>query len=88
VVAHLNAGGVPAVESLSAGTFLCNHALYTAAHHCAVTRPDTRVGFIHLPLLLAQTAAVSGRKKPPGMALATQVAGVRLALEFLANEGP
>ena len=85
LVSHLNERVIPAVESLSAGTFLCNHVLYAARHHCVRTGRDAWVGFIHLPALPEQVAAQPGRERAPSMALATQAAGIRLALEFLAG---
>ncbi|HEV2126035.1 MAG TPA: hypothetical protein VGW38_25035, partial [Chloroflexota bacterium] len=65
-------------------TFLCNHVLYTALHHCTQTGRGAWVGFIHLPLLPEQAAAQPGRERPASMALETQATGIRLALEFLA----
>jgi pyroglutamyl-peptidase len=85
LVKHLEACGIPAVESRTAGTFLCNHVLYAARHHCALTGRATRVGFLHLPLLPAQAAADPSREKPGSMALETQIAGVRAALEMLSG---
>lgn len=38
--------GIPVSLSLSAGTFLCNEALYTLLHS---TEPPSRAGFIHVP---------------------------------------
>jgi pyroglutamyl-peptidase len=85
LVKHLQARRIPAVESRTAGTFLCNHVLYAARRHCALTGRATRVGFLHLPLLPAQAAADPAREKPGSMALQTQVAGVRAALEMLSG---
>jgi pyroglutamyl-peptidase len=82
---HLCENGVPAVESNTAGTYLCNHALYVASHHCAKTGRGVGIGFIHLPLLPEQAAAEPGREKPASMALEIQVKGIRLALDFLAR---
>ncbi|WP_136023689.1 pyroglutamyl-peptidase I family protein [Microbacterium sp. K27] len=42
----LTAEGLPAQLSLSAGTYVCNHVLYTAV---GAVRPDARAGFVHLP---------------------------------------
>lgn len=84
VVRRLTAEGVPAVESLSAGTYLCNHVLYAALQYCERTHRGAYVGFIHLPLLPEQAAAAPGRERPASMALETQVRGVRLALTFTA----
>lgn len=80
---HLRENGIPATESLSAGAFLCNHALYVALHHCARTGRGAAVGFIHVPLLPEQAAAEPGRELPPSLALETQVRGIRLAINFL-----
>jgi pyroglutamyl-peptidase len=85
LVRRLNEEGVPAVESLSAGTFLCNHVFYVARRSCEQTHRSAQVGFIHLPLLPEQAAAEAGRERPASMALETQVRGVRLALAFLAG---
>ena len=82
---HVCSAGVPAVESRTAGAFLCNHVLYSARHHVATTGRDRWVGFIHLPLLPEQAAANPAADKPASMALATQVAGVRAAIAFLAT---
>ncbi|TFB17762.1 pyroglutamyl-peptidase I [Microbacterium sp. 3H14] len=38
--------GLPAHLSLSAGTYVCNHVLYTAL---GSVRADARAGFVHLP---------------------------------------
>ena len=89
LVQHLNAHGVPAVESLSAGTYLCNHVLYAALRYCEQTHHAARVGFIHLPLLPEQEASSKSGgavcERPPSLDLETQVRGVRLALALLAS---
>ena len=47
----LTGAGLPAAYSFSAGTYLCNEALYTALHML----PDVPCGFIHLPFLPEQS---------------------------------
>ncbi|MFJ6531698.1 pyroglutamyl-peptidase I [Microbacterium sp. NPDC091662] len=42
----LTADGLPAQLSLSAGTYVCNHVMYTAV---GAVRKDARAGFVHLP---------------------------------------
>lgn len=42
----LTAEGLPAQLSLSAGTYVCNHVLYTAV---GAVRQDAVAGFVHLP---------------------------------------
>jgi pyroglutamyl-peptidase len=81
VVRHLRSADIPAAESLSAGTFLCNHVLYAGLHHAARTGASYRAGFIHLPPLPEQ--ADGG----PSLPLDVQVRGVRLALQLLARTG-
>lgn len=78
MVAALHEGGLPASVSQTAGTFVCNHVFYAAAHWRATHQPALRVGFMHLPLLHAQAARHPGMT---GMALDTQVQAVTLALQ-------
>jgi len=54
MVAVVRAAGVPASVSQTAGTFVCNHVFYAGAHWAATHQPTLQVGFVHLPLLLAQ----------------------------------
>ena len=94
IVAALRAAGVPAAVSQSAGTFVCNHVFYGLMHalntapvpgeagaaptqRTWLTTPAVRGGFMHLPLLPEQAVRHPGQ---PSVALATQIAGVRLAL--------
>jgi len=48
--------GYPASLSNTAGTFLCNHVAYAAAHFAAHHFPNTKTGFIHTPYSTAQSA--------------------------------
>ena len=41
--------GITARSSLSAGSYVCNQALYLSLLHARATRAATPVGFIHLP---------------------------------------
>ncbi|HET7836429.1 MAG TPA: pyroglutamyl-peptidase I [Variovorax sp.] len=78
MVRDLRAAGIPAAVSNSAGTFVCNH-LFFGLMHRAATRPvpGMRAGFIHVPYLPEQVARLPGQ---PSMALATMVAGLRVAI--------
>jgi pyroglutamyl-peptidase len=42
----LQAAGIPAEVSYSAGTFVCNHVFFTALDAAA---PGARAGFLHVP---------------------------------------
>lgn len=48
IVAALEARGIPARISESAGTFVCNHVFYGLMHDLR-DLPDIRGGFIHIP---------------------------------------
>ncbi len=80
IAAAARAGGVPASVSNTAGTFLCNAALYLACHLAATEFSGLRVGFIHVPRLPEQVARHPGT---PSMALATIIAGLQIAVEAL-----
>lgn len=88
IVQGLQALGLPAGVSQSAGTFVCNH-VYFGLMHALRRRAQVRAGFMHLPLLPEMLAGpADGRFS---LALAQQVAGVRHALELslrLANDLP
>ena len=76
MLAALQAHGVPAEISNSAGTYVCNHIAY-AMLHLAAKRRGMRAGFIHIPYLPAQAAKRHG---PASMALADVVRGLEIAL--------
>jgi pyroglutamyl-peptidase len=74
IVEAWRAAGIPGYVSDTAGLFLCNAAMYAALH--AGGPPS---GFLHLPSLPDEVA-----RQPlpqPSMPLATQIEGVRIALE-------
>ena len=47
MVKAVQTAGVPAEASVSAGTFVCNDAMYLVLHHMAGT--GTPAGFVHVP---------------------------------------
>ena len=74
MLAALQAKGVAAEVSQTAGTFVCHHVFYGLMHALATQRglKQTRGGFIHVPWLPEQGT--------PSMALEDIVSGLRLAL--------
>jgi len=52
MVSAINAAGIPAALSYSAGTFVCNDVMYALLHRYDKT--NTQVGFIHVPFLPGQ----------------------------------
>ena len=75
-VAALQAAGLPAQLSMSAGTFVCNHVFYCLMHLAAGRRRPYRGGFLHVPCLPQQ--ATGGR---PSLPLADIVRGIEIVLE-------
>jgi pyroglutamyl-peptidase len=79
-VAEIRRRGVPAYASLSAGSYLCNAALYLSLDRMASGALSARAcGFVHLPYLSVQAAAHG-----PGMAslsLDQMVEATRAVLE-------
>ena len=90
---RLLAAGIPAQLSASAGTFLCNAAMYHALRTVAGRRPAPPAGFIHLPYVPEQVSALllqlrdwqkvelHQRADLASMSLDLQVEAVRLAIE-------
>lgn len=77
MAAALQAAGIAAEVSQTAGTFVCNHVFY-GLMHALRRRPGVRGGFVHVPMLPEQ--AVS-RGNGPGMPLDVMTTGVHLALK-------
>lgn len=70
----INAAGIPAQVSYSAGAYVCNDVLYTLLSHFKNSK--TRVGFIHVPYSTEQ-------KKEPAMELELILKGLTVAIEQL-----
>jgi pyroglutamyl-peptidase len=75
IVQALQAQGIPAAISYSAGTYVCNQVFY-ALMHALRGKPQVLAGFVHVPYLPEQAA-----QQPypvPSMSLETIVAALRL----------
>ncbi len=81
IQARLLKSGIPARLSETAGTYLCNAAMYRTL---ALLPKRVPCGFVHLPLLPAQVAAALSRDSttanPASMAFSLQLRAVDLAL--------
>ena len=77
-VTAINAAGVPAAVSLSAGAFLCNHIFYVVQD--ALKGTKVRSGFVHVPLMDEQAGEFPGL---PTMSLDQMIKAVRIMLEVL-----
>jgi pyroglutamyl-peptidase len=79
IVEAIQAKGIPAAVSLSAGAFLCNHVFYTAQNKFAGT--SVRSGFVHVPLMDSQASEFPGL---PTMPLDQMVTAIQTMLEVIA----
>jgi pyroglutamyl-peptidase len=64
IVAALQAAGLPATLSESAGTFVCNRVFYEVAARAAQADCPFRAGFLHVPALPEQAVAGVPPMKP------------------------
>ena len=77
VVRALRNSGIPAGVSNTAGTYVCNTAMFTALHTIAVSGMEAKAGFIHVPFSHEQALD----KPRPSMAQKTINEAIRLAVE-------
>jgi pyroglutamyl-peptidase len=77
MLVRLEAAGIPAAISHSAGTFVCNQVFFGLMRLLA-RRHNVRGGFVHVPYLPEQTAQHSSA---PSLPLDTMIAAVRLGLD-------
>ncbi len=77
IVEALRKDGIPAGISNTAGTYVCNTAMFTALHTIAVAGMKTKVGFIHVPFSHAQALD----RPRPSMAQETINEAIRKAVE-------
>ena len=72
ILTALQAEGLPARYSGSAGGYLCNHVFYLGCHRAATSAPGFRMGFLHVPLL-------AEREGDAGLTLTELLRGARAA---------
>ncbi len=54
MVETMQNAGVGAAVSYTAGTYVCNHVMYTVLHERATAYPEMKAGFVHVPFLPEQ----------------------------------
>ena len=81
MVEAIQARGIPAEISNTAGTFVCNRLLYGALHYADVHALPLRVGFVHVPCILGQEEAVS--QKLPTLELEQVIRALEEAVRVL-----
>ena len=79
IIRKVQDAGIPCRISDSAGTFVCNDLMYRMLHHIDVRHLQASGGFIHVPYLPQQAAALPGQA--PSMSLEMIVQALHLALE-------
>ena len=80
MVKEINAAGVPASVSNTAGTFVCNHVAYGVAYLAKKYYPGLKTGFMHIPFLPHQAA---GRYNTPSMSIDSLKTGTIAALKAI-----
>lgn len=78
MVEAIRAEGLTAAVSNSAGTYVCNHLMYSVLH--ALRETNVRAGFIHVPALPEQ---VSDHPEIPSMSLEDMIRSIQTALTTL-----
>lgn len=81
VVEAIEAEGIPAFLSYSAGTFVCNHVFYSTCHFVATNSLPVQVGFIHVPYLPEQ---VVEKSQIPSMSQECITTGLEAAIKAVA----
>lgn len=80
MVEEARKAGVPASVSNTAGTFVCNHIMYSLLYYLSRNNLNIRGGFIHVPYIAQQ---VIGKKNMPFMELTTITKGLEASIRAL-----
>lgn len=82
LVKAVNNAGISAGISNSAGTYVCNHLMYSMLDHISVRMLDVRAGFVHVPFVPEQCVDKPGM---PSMELNDIVTALRVIARNLAD---
>lgn len=82
MVEEARKAGVPASVSNTAGTFVCNHIMYSLLYYISKNNLNIRGGFIHVPYIAQQ---VIGKKNMPFMEVTTITKGLEASMRSLKN---
>lgn len=80
MVTAMRAAGVPAAVSNTAGTYVCNHVMYTVLYLIEREFPGKRGGFVHVPYLPEQ---VLDKPNEPSLGLDQVVGALTAGLEAI-----
>ena len=84
MIEAIQEAGVCGAASYSAGTYVCNHVMYTSLYEAEKHYPDMKAGFIHVPFLPEQIAERKDNRQVFAMELEDMIKGVQAALNVLA----
>ncbi|MEZ0345603.1 MAG: pyroglutamyl-peptidase I [Infirmifilum sp.] len=82
VLESIRRANVPAAVSNSAGTFVCNTAMFTALHYVSQKGIPSKIGFIHIPSLPQQSL----EGNTPSMAPEVVATGLRACIATCVGE--
>ena len=77
--------GLPAALSNSAGTYVCNHLLYSVLYYIQINALPIMAGFIHVPYIPEQTL---DKKDKPSLPLQDIVKGLKASIEAISKKMP
>ncbi len=78
MVREIQEAGILAVASYTAGTYVCNHVMYTVLHEAALNYPNMKAGFMHVPFLPEQNPTTGYT-----MELEDMVKAIQVSVEFI-----
>ena len=79
MVKRINASGIPALMSYTAGTYVCNSIMYNVLYLLDRRFPGVKGGFIHVPYATAQ--GVGKPSGTPTMEITTMAKAIEAAIE-------
>lgn len=80
MVEAIKSKGLPSSLSNTAGTFVCNHIMYSLLYFIDKEFPETKGGFIHVPFIHSQ---VTEKPNTPSMSIADIVTALEAAVEAI-----
>lgn len=80
IVSELNKNNIPASISNTAGTFVCNHIMYSLLYYIKKNNLNIRGGFIHVPYIREQ---VINKKNTPYMELSTIIEALKISIQTI-----
>jgi len=80
IVEEIKSAKIPASVSNTAGTYVCNHIMYSLLYYISKNNLDIKGGFIHVPYITEQ---VVDKKNMPYMEVATITKALECAVQAL-----